>query len=457
MWFDVLAGMLTGARRSRSPRLGTITRMEDVLVVVGGSRSQSSLVEVARQRGVRTCVVDGVATAPLLEEADSGIVCDFQDVDEVMRQLRARSLRPIGAVTMGSDAAVVPTAKLCAVFDLPGLRPAAAEAAHDKRTMHAAFAAAVEPVPHATGTVVGSFDELAGGFAAAGGAIVVKPVDGSGQRGVSRIDDATQVEAAWISASSASRRGAVLWERLLLGEEYTFNGFVVAGAWHPVTLTRRPTWPAPPMGVARAHQWPSGLSVEDETAAWEAARRAAVAVGITDGPAYGQLRMHEGAATVIEIGARLGGGKDAELATLVTGIDLVPAVIDAALGRLDSALLTARPTDHAVGEVLFFRGHPGEVLELDLTEARQLPGVQDAGCYYREGMAYPPFDNGAGRLGYVIVTAADATELAARSQAAEAAIVARTSGGHGLLRPGAPGVGIDPARVGGIHGVAVAR
>ena len=421
--------------------------MDDVLVVVGGSRSQSSLLEVAAARGARTCVVDGSASAPLLEESAHGIVLDFHDTAAVVAEIRRRRLRPIGVVTMGSDAAVIPTARLCEAFDLPGLRPTAAEAAHDKRAMRAAFAAATDPVPHAAGRVAASRLELGAAFAAVDGPIVVKPVDGSGQRGVSRVDREEQLDAAWTAAAGASRRGAVLWERLLLGEEYTFNAFAVAGRWHEVTLTRRPTWPGPPMGVARAHQWPSGLPPRRERLAWDAARRAAVAVGIADGPAYGQLRVHDGEVTVIEVAARLGGGKDAELAALVTGVELVPAVVDLALGRLDPAHLERRATPHRVGEVVFTRTHPGVVEHLDATTARSLPGACDVSFYYGVGSAYPPFESGAGRLGYLIATAGNAAELAARSRAIEAAIEVRTSGGEGTLLP----VGEDPARVGGFN------
>jgi hypothetical protein len=51
--------------------------------------------------------------------------------------------------------------------------------------------------------------------------------------------------------------------------------------------------------------------------------------GSTTRRPYAQLRLGPEGPVVIEVGARLGGGKDAELARLVTGVDTVGAVIDA--------------------------------------------------------------------------------------------------------------------------------
>ena len=108
-------------------------------VLVGGSRSQLGLLEQARALGHEVCVVDGAETAPLLADADIGIVRNFVEVDAVLEDLRAREIEPVAAATMGSDQAVLPTARLAERLGLPGLPVRTAETVADKRKMRAAF------------------------------------------------------------------------------------------------------------------------------------------------------------------------------------------------------------------------------------------------------------------------------------------------------------------------------
>ena len=116
-------------------------------ILIGGSRSQLGLLEQARALGHEVCVVDGAETAPLLAEADVGIVQDFSDVEGVLNALRERGVEPEAVATMGSDQAVLPTAHFAERLGLPGLPVQTAEIVADKRLMRAAFEAAEVPAP----------------------------------------------------------------------------------------------------------------------------------------------------------------------------------------------------------------------------------------------------------------------------------------------------------------------
>ena len=97
-----------------------------------------------------------------------------------------------------------------------------------------------------------------------------------------------------------------------------------------MSITRRLLHPPPPLGVCISHRYPSLLPNEDELFAQ--ARATSRAVGLETGPSDGPgTRPGRRALGDRGGGARLGGGKDAELAKLVTGFDAVRA---RALGRL---------------------------------------------------------------------------------------------------------------------------
>ena len=399
--------------------------MTEAFVVVGGSVSQLGVFERAKARGHAVCVVDGSERAPLLHAADVGICRSFAEVDAVLGELHDRGVRPVAVATMGSDQAVLPTAQLAAALDLPGLSMQTAEAVSDKRRMRAALAAA--GVPCAPARDATSPAEAVAAWEELEPPLVVKPVDGSGQRGVTEVRDRDEVEPALERALAASRRGVAVVERYLEGDEYTVNGFSLGADYRPITVTRRVLHDPPPLGVAMAHRYPSGLSKEQERELFDVAAATCRAVGLETGPSYVQLRLDDGRATVIEIGGRLGGGKDAELAQLVTGFDAIDAAVDAALGQLTrEALFGGGDPVAPVGQVRFFLGRPGRIMRLDASPALELEGVQEAGFYWREGMELPPLVSGAERLGYVLVTADTEEELEARTRRAVAALDVET-------------------------------
>jgi hypothetical protein len=123
---------------------------------------------------------------------------------------------------------------------------------------------------------------------------------------------------------------------------------------------------------------------------------------------------------VIEVGARLGGGKDAELGKLVTGFDTLRAAVLAALGKLTPEELD-RSREESVaphGQVAFLVVPSGRIVRLDAAPALALEGVHEAGFYWHEGAVLPPLRSGAERLGYVVLTAGSGAELDERTRRA---------------------------------------
>jgi biotin carboxylase len=386
-------------------------------VLAGGSRSQLGLLEEAGALGHAVCVIDGAETAPLLAEADHPIVLSFADVDGVLAELGRLDVEPVAVATMGSDQAVLPTARLAERFGLPGLPVRTAEIVADKRKMRAAFEEAGVASP--AGREITHADERV--LEEVGLPAVVKPVDGSGQRGVTEIRRPEELAPAVERALAASRAGAAVLERYVEGNEYTVNGFLLEGEYFPMSVTQRLLHPPPPLGVCIAHRYPSRF--KDEPELFELAHAASAAVGIESGPSYVQVRVEDGRPWVIEVGARLGGGKDAELAKLVTGFDAIRANVLWALGELTRDDLIPGEPLAACGQVRFVVAPPGRITRLDAAPALRLEGVHEAGFYWQEGMVLPPLTSGAERLGYLLLTAADEAELDARTEEALNALV----------------------------------
>ena len=388
--------------------------MPKAFVLTGGSRSQLGLLEQARVLGNEVCVVDGSPDAPLLAEAEHRIVRSFTDVTGVLGELERQGIEPVAVATMGSDQAVLPTAQLAERLALPGLPVETARTVADKRRMRAAFERHNVRCPK--GREATSFKEAEQAFHQLGPPVVAKPVDGSAQRGVTEVRSEGELPAAVDRALAASRTGALVLEQYLEGEEYTVNGFLLDREYVPMSITRRLLHPPPPLGVCIAHRFPSLIANEEPLFAL--ARQASLAVGLETGPAYVQVRMRNGQPSAIEVGARLGGGKDAELAKLVTGFDAIRANVLWALGELGPGDLGHGEPQAPCGQVRFVVCEPGRIVRLDASPALALDGVHEAGFYWREGMTLPPLTSGAERLGYLLLTAADEGALDALTERA---------------------------------------
>ena len=254
--------------------------MARAFVLTGGSRSQLGLLENARALGYEVCVVDGSESAPLLAEADHRIVRSFTEVDRVLADLEAQGIEPAAVATMGSDQAVLPTARLAERLGLPGLPLETARTVADKRRMRKAFDKARVRCPR--GREASVFEEAEQAFHELGAPVVVKPVDGSAQRGVTEVRGEGELAPAFDRALAASRTGAVVLEQYLDGDEYTVNGFLLEGEYFPMSVTRRLLHPPPPLGVCISHRYPSLLPNEDELFAQ--AHATSRAVGLETGP-----------------------------------------------------------------------------------------------------------------------------------------------------------------------------
>ena len=391
------------------------------LVVLGAGLSQRPLIERARARGLTTCVVDGRTDRPAADAADVFVHQDFSDVPATIAALEAAGIEALGVCSMGSEQAVVPGARLAEALGLPGLPVSAALAATDKIVQRGLYRD--HGVPSAGFASARTLADALAAYDALGPRVIIKPTDGAAQRGVGDVQTRDDVAAAFEHAQRESRSGEVIVEEHLSGLEYTVNAFVLGGVFHPVSVTLRELAPAPAVGICVAHRYPCGRSDEDVAAIVDVVRRAALAIGVDAAPIYAQVRFGEDGPRMIECGARLGGGSDAQLAELVVGVDMMEPVLDAALGLLDGERLTPRPMPEPFGHSRFvIPDAPGRIVRADEGSARDVPGVHMIGFFHHAGQIAPPLWSASGRLGVLLMTAASDAELDERTAAALAAL-----------------------------------
>ena len=375
------------------------------LLVLGAGPAQLGLLRAARDRGLFVVACDRDAQAPGFEYADRRAIVSAEDEPAIGKLAEAELVD--GIIAPGIDWPVAIAARLAARFGLPHpLSPETAALAVSKQRQRERLREAGVPQPG--WQVVTDVQWLPV-------PCVVKPPDRQGQKGLSLVRDASELEAAVELAIAESRAGFALVEELVEGPEVTVNAFSADGVFHPLTVTDRLTADPPAFGVALAHAWPSE---HDVSGAVDVARAAAEALGIENGPTYTQVRLAEGGAKVMELAARLGGGHDAEVCKEALGIDPNELALDAALGV---PMVVPEPEPIGGACVRFLVPPEGELTRLaGVEEARTSDGVVDARVYRRPGWVFGPFLRGSDRAGFVLATGGSRDEaLANAGRAAE--------------------------------------
>ena len=351
--------------------------------------------------------------APGFRFADRRAIISVEDEPHLDRLATAE--RVDGLVAPGIDWPVAIAARIAERLALPHpIDPGTAVLATSKLRQRERFAEA--GVPHPRHVVCATVEQAASAAADFGYPCVVKAPDRQGQKGLVLVRDESLIEEAFTLALAASLSNVVLMEELVPGQEVTVNAFSIGGRFTPLTVTDRVVADPPAFGVALAHVWPSSLAPDEVGAAVDAARAAAAALGVQEGPTYTQVVVGERGSHVVELAARLGGGHDAELCAAALDVDLNGLALAAALGEpVEDERL--RPVEGAGGACVHFLVPAPGLLEAvaGVDEAEEIEGVAWVRVYPDPGAMVGPLRRGSDRVGAVLAVGASREEAVERA------------------------------------------
>ena len=392
---------------ARRPPAGTAAR----LLVLGAGAAQLGLLEAARARDLYVVAADRDPAAPGFAFADRRAIISVEDEAQLDRLATAE--RVDGVIAPGIDWPVAIAARIAERLVLPQpIDPTTAVLATSKLRQRERFAES--GVPHPRHVVCTTSEEARTAASTLGFPCVVKAPDRQGQKGLVLVPDESVLAEAFELALAESRSSVVLVEELVPGREVTVNAFSIDGRFVPLTVTDRVVAEPPAFGVALAHVWPSSLLAAETSAAVDAARAAAEALGVREGPTYTQVVVGERGAFVVELAARLGGGHDAELCQAALGVDLNGLALSAALGE---PVAEPQPVGAAGGAcVRFLVPEPGELRVVEgVDEAEAVHGVAWVRIYREPGAVLGPLRRGSDRVGAVLAVGGSRDEAVERA------------------------------------------
>lgn len=373
------------------------------LFIVGASVLQLPAIRRAKELSYYVGVADYNPKAvgvPFADEYYNVSTIDEQGINEAAKRFEAD-----GIMTLATDMPMRSVAYACERLCLTGISYDTAIKATDKGEMIKAFEA--YGVDHPWYYIVADKEALEKIKNRITYPCISKPTDNSGSRGVSLIENEWELENAVRYSRENGRKGGVIIEEYLTGQEVSVEIMAMDGDVHVLQVTDKITTGAPHF-VEMGHTQPSRLPHNDVEAIKNLAIRAAKSVGIDNGPAHVEIMLTKSGPKMIELGARMGGDCiTTHLVPLSTGIDMVEATIRVSLGEKPNI---GKRFDKG-SAIRYFRMPTGVIERIEGTEeARAIPGVVDVVFTKTVGEHAGEISSSTDRVGFVIAQGKDADE-----------------------------------------------
>lgn len=375
--------------------------MQKRLLVLAAGILQVPVIKKAKEKGYYVIAVDGDSNAIGLQYADKAICANITD-EEIMLEI-AREQHVDGVIHPCSEVSMNVMGRINDELGLAGITKEQAIRATNKHLMREAFEKGHAPSPKSilTDSAEDAWEHLQNDFSTDG---ILKPSRNSGSRGIAKVvRDMNKADFinAYNIALNESRDKSVLIEQFIEGPEFSIEIIVWNGKVNVLTVTDKKTTGAPHF-VELGHNQPSCYSAEEVEILKAAAVSGVKALGVNNCACHAEAKLMDGKAYLMEIGARLGGDFiSTELTHLSTGIDMVAAAINVALG-IEPNL---NPQEEPKGVCIrYFCPKPGKLISIGNTEILKDPRVYLWEIYHKVGDVIPEVTSSLCRSGHVIVT-----------------------------------------------------
>lgn len=361
---------------------------------------QIPVIKKAHEMGYFVIAADGDANAVGLKYADKAIVANITD-EKVMLQV-AREEHVDGVIHPCSEVAMSVMGYINDNMSLSGITKEMALRATNKHLMREAFDKYGAPSPKSFCTIEEEeawhiFTEVFDTNA------ILKPSRNSGSRGIAKIERGISKDLfieLYERAFQESRDKQVLIEQFIEGPEFSVEIITWQGIVNVLTVTDKKTTGAPYF-VELGHNQPSIFPQEIVEKVKAAAVAGVNALGLKNCACHAEIKVENGEAYIMEIGARLGGDFiSTELTHLSTGIDMVAAAVNVALG-IDPDL---EPKEKKQGACIrYFCPEPGKLVSIKGLECLNNEQVYLSEIYCKVGDIVKEVKSSLDRSGHVIV------------------------------------------------------
>jgi biotin carboxylase len=373
-----------------------------------------AFLEAAGRLNLAVTIGTPAALWPQTHRPPDLLALNFNDETGAIRTvMNYAKAHPIDLVIGVDDATVVLAAALSEALGLPHNAVTAVRAARNKQVMRELLQVQRIPVPaFAAYSIHDDPERLAERVAYP---CVVKPLVLSASCGVIRANDAAEFIAAFRRVATLLERlglpdkdeatRKILVEEFVPGREVALEGLLTDGRLRVLALFDKPDPLDGPFFEETIYVTPSRLAAAVQTALAGIAERAALALGLREGPMHAELRVNDYGVWVIEVAARSIGGRCSR--TLQFATETSP---DMSLEELILCHALRRPLpsvpaggSRASGVMMLPIPKAGVLEEVQgEDEARAVPGIEELTITTSVGQELVPLPEGTRYLGFLI-------------------------------------------------------
>lgn len=322
------------------------------ILIIGAGFLQDYVIQKAKNMGYFVLAVDADKNAIGFQHADRYKVIDIVDERACLEFAKQENID--GVLTAATDYGVLTASYIAQEMNIPGLNYKSAKLIKNKYLVRKKlFENHVDDTEQSYEvSKKTNIEELAEKI---NYPVMVKPCDGSGSRGASRVNHKGDLQKACFYAMEGSISHRAEIETFITGKEYGAESLVINGEIHVLGIMKK--WMThPPYYAELGHAIPCGLSEDIEQKAVSCVTEAIKVLGINHGSVNMDLLITDsGNVHIIDIGARMGGNMIGPcIIPYGTGIDYMGNMLRAAVN--DPLDWSVREKTAVVSKLLAFKG-----------------------------------------------------------------------------------------------------
>lgn len=287
------------------------------LLLLGTGWSQLDLAVEAKKLGIGIHALGAKESGPVLDYADKFELIDVTDTDSIINYARDNAIDFI--FSAGLEMSLPSITKASEVLGLRHFFSSKSmDRMKDKYTWRNYLGRINGNLEFASGS---SLDDFKGWsiFPA-----VIKPVDGSGQRGVYKVDSWSDIVEVFEKSIKHSKKKNLIIEEFADGREVSVNSFMNDGKLDFYIISDRISYKEYPGGIIKKHVIPSQIvTSEQEMEIKHLVEEVNKKMGFKNGHVYFQLKVSDKAVKLIEFTPRYDGCHMWRLIKEATGVNLL--------------------------------------------------------------------------------------------------------------------------------------
>jgi biotin carboxylase len=380
------------------------------LMLLGGIRYLLPVIKAAHEQGYYVITADYLPDNIAHKYSDEYVNVSIIDKEAVLRVAREKQID--GIMSFGVDPGVVSASYVQQQMGLPSFGPyESVEILQNKDKFRAFLTEHGFNVPKAKG--YNRAEDAMTDAAIWDYPIIVKPTDAAGSKGVTRVDEPSQLKAAVDYAFDKSLSGHIIIEDFIekQGCSSDTDSFSVDGKLKFVSFcAQRFDLNATNPYTPAAYSWPSTFTKEQEAYLTSEIQRLITLLGMKTNVYNIETRVGtNGKPYIMELTPRGGGNRLCEMLRYATGVDMITAMTRYIVGDSVPAI-EQKPYNGHWAEIILHADENGTFDHLEIS--KDLPAeVVEEDLWVKKGDTVKSFEGANDAIGTLVLKFQSAEEL----------------------------------------------